>query len=485
MASASQAGLLQHHRGWGEQPPPTGPLGSREEGAGLWRAAFVPLPYALSFLHYSREGVGGSSGSNRRRLVKGSCQNLPPPHSPPSSFSSFQFNDQTSAWKKGEGAGGTESSPRRCCCVCMSERVQADTPPFRPVPPLPSDRASTPGRGREERGGGGSRCECQCSARLLSRTHCGEVGEGGRCVPFSPVPFLTLTGRGQSPAEGNKGKGGGKPTPAAPESPRGRQSPAGPADSSAGADRAPGSAAVFLLSSSTFSSCSSSPSLKGESSVRRRERNLGRCVGCPAIGSVLAIKMKSKKGSCDGVPGQSGVPRAPTRGGKGKGGLSLSQPESLCLLGLLSPVPPATPPGLYPVEDCSGCSARRQNMRGCCLEAAASLRRWLPVKNMSSRSPRVLRQLLFSPPPSSLFLLPSRKTLFYAFPHRATPSPRGGRGCGCFSQLGARKAGPSGKLFVRGDGSVGGHRREGFRPLRALDRLVLLKVGPFSTHFNP
>lgn len=103
-------------------------LGGREGGAGLWRASFLPLPYALSFLlFYSREGVGGSSGSNRRRLVKGSCQNLPP--TPASSFSSFQFNDQTSAWKKGEGEGGTESSPRRCCCVCMSERVQADTPP--------------------------------------------------------------------------------------------------------------------------------------------------------------------------------------------------------------------------------------------------------------------------------------------------------------------------------------------------------------------
>lgn len=104
-------------------------------------------------------------------------------------------------------------------------------------------------------------------------------------------------------------------------------------------------------------------------------------------------------------------------------------------------------------------------MRGCCLEAAASLRRWLPVKNMSSRSPRVLRQLLFSPPRSSLFPLPSRKTLSKVFLHRAPPSPRGGRGCGWFSQLGARKAGPSdNSLFAgtvawglrRGGASAGG-----------------------------
>lgn len=169
MASAGPAGLPQRHRGmgWdgmGEQPPP---LGRREGVAALWRAPFLPLPYALSFLLlYSREGVGGSSGSNRRRLVKGSCQNLPP--TPASSFSSFQFNDQTSAWKKGEGAGGSESSPRRRCCVCMSERGQADTPPFRPVPPLPS-RLTEPqhpgGRGRREEGGGGGSRECQCSAR--------------------------------------------------------------------------------------------------------------------------------------------------------------------------------------------------------------------------------------------------------------------------------------------------------------------------------
>lgn len=157
-----------------------------------------------------------------------------------------------------------------------------------------------------------------------------------------------------------------------------------------------------------------------------------------------------------GVPGQSGVPRAPTRGGKGKGGLSLSQPESLCLLGRFVPrALPPTPPGLYPVEDCSGCSAPRQNMRGCCLEAAASLRRWLPVKNMSSRSPRVLRQLLFSPLPSSLFPLPSRKTLFNSFPHRAPPFPRGGRGCGWFSQVGARKAGPSGNSLFAGTAAWG------------------------------
>lgn len=107
------------------------------------------------------------------------------------------------------------------------------------------------------------------------------------------------------------------------------------------------------------------------------------------------------------------------------------------------------------MEDCSGCSAPRQNMRGCCLEAAASLRRWLPVKNMSSRSPRVLRQLLFSLPPSSLFPLPSRKTLSNAFLHRAPPSPRGGRGCGWFSQLGARKAGPSGNSLFAGTAAWG------------------------------
>lgn len=154
-------------------------------------------------------------------------KSLPPPTPP--AFS-FQFNDQTSAWKKGGGAGGTEGSPRRRCCVCMSgtggHPSPLPLPPAGPVPPLPSDRApaAREGRGgerRRRRRQRGSR-ECQCSVRLLARTHCGEVGEGGRCVPFPPVPFLTLTSRGQSPAERNKGKWGGKPTPAAaaPETPR-------------------------------------------------------------------------------------------------------------------------------------------------------------------------------------------------------------------------------------------------------------------------
>lgn len=47
------------------------------------------------------------------------------------------------------------------------------------------------------------------------------------------------------------------------------------------------------------------------------------------------------------------------------------------------------------------------------------------------------------------------------------------------------------QLFVRGDGSVGleawggGHRRQGFNHLRALDRLVLLKVEAFFYPFYP
>lgn len=200
--------------------------------AGLWRAPSA-VRTLLSSPLYSRKGVGGLSGSNRRRLVKGSCQNpsRPPPPPPPTPPAfSFQFNDQTSAWKKGGGAGGTEGSPRRRCCVCMSgtggHPSPLPLPPAGPVPPLPSDRApaAREGRGgerRRRRRQRGSR-ECQCSVRLLARTHCGEVGEGGRCVPFPPVPFLTLTSRGQSPAERNKGKWGGKPTPAAaaPETPR-------------------------------------------------------------------------------------------------------------------------------------------------------------------------------------------------------------------------------------------------------------------------
>lgn len=174
-------------------------------------------------------------------------------------------------------------------------------------------------------------------------------GGGGRALcTFLSRAFPHFNRPGPIASRREQREGGREAHPGRTRKPLGRQSPAAPADSSAAADRAPGSAAVFLLSSSTFSSSSSSsPSLKGESSVRRREKNLGRCVGCPAIGSVLAIKMKSKKGSCDGVPGQSGVPRAPTRGGRGKGGLSLSQPESLCLLGRfvprVSPLPPHTP----------------------------------------------------------------------------------------------------------------------------------------------
>lgn len=358
--------------------------------------------------------------------------------------------------------------PRRCCCVCMSERVQADTPPLRPVPPLPSDRASTPGRGREERGGGGSRRECQCSARLLSRTHCGEVGEGGRCVPFSPVPFLTLTGRGQSPAEGNKGKGGGKPTPAAPESPWGRQSPAAPADSSAAADRAPGSAAVFLLSSSTSSS---SPSLKGESSVRRKERNLGRCVGCPAIGSVLAIKMKSKKGSCDGVPGQSGVPRAPTRGGKGKGGLSLSQPESLCLLGLLSPVPPVHPLACIPwkiVVDAplpdKTCGAVVWRRPPLC--AAGSLSKTCPAVRLVSPANFCSLPLRRASSPCSPV-----KHFFTLFPTEPHCPREGDEGAGAFPNLGrGKRSRPANSLFAgtAAWGGIGGRASDPSAPSTTL-----------------
>lgn len=161
----------------------------------------------------------------------------------------------------------------------------------------------------------------------------------------------------------------------------------------------------------------------------------------------------------------AGTKRVPPLPGGERGRGAVAEPAGVPLPSWpFVPRAPPAPPGPYPVEDCSGCSAPRQNMRGCCLEAAASLRRWLPVKNMSSPSPRVLRQLLFSPPPLSFFSLPSRKTLFYAFLSRAPPAPPGGtRVRVLFPTLGRGKWGRPATLCSRGR-SAGGQRREGSKP---------------------
>lgn len=136
--------------------------------------------------------------------------------------------------------------------------------------------------------------------------------------------------------KGTKGRGR-EAHPAAAEAPGGRRALRLPLTA---ARPGPGScsAALLLLSSSTSSSSSSSPSLKGESGVRRRERNLGRCVGCPEIGWVLAIKMKSKKGSCDGSRDKAGAPAA--RGGKGKGGCRQASRSPFAFLAFCPPCPP-------------------------------------------------------------------------------------------------------------------------------------------------
>ncbi|XP_033921633.1 uncharacterized protein [Melopsittacus undulatus] len=103
-----------------------------------------------------------------------------------------RFNDQTSAWKKGEGAGGTERS-----CVCMSKRVRCSPP--RPGPSLPCrlTEPKQPGRGGERRRRRRQQPRVPVQRSVTLPYSLQEEGEGGRCVPFPPVPFLTLTNRGQ------------------------------------------------------------------------------------------------------------------------------------------------------------------------------------------------------------------------------------------------------------------------------------------------
>lgn len=123
--------------------------------------------------------------------------------------------------------------------------------------------------------------------------------------------------------------------------------------------------------------------------------------------------------------------------------VAVAKPDGVCfpfLLGSFLPSAPHSPPSRAPVEDGSGCSAPRQNMRGCCLEAAASQRRWLPVKNMSSRPLCAFAKFCFcslgrasSPCPPL-----KRLSLFHTDPCRPDNE---GRGCGSFSQPGARKVG--------------------------------------------
>lgn len=162
-------------------------------------------------------------------------------------------------------------------------------------------------------------------------------------------------------------------------------------------------------------------------------------------------------------------------------------------------MPLAPPPGRAAVEDGSGCSAPRQNMRGCCLEAAASPRRWLPVKNMSSRPLCASAKFCFrslrrasSPCP------PLKRSLSLFHPEPRRPGNEG-RGCGPFSQLGASKAGPPATRSAatrrrratlcsrrRGAGGLGGGGGGGggvSNPVRACGRLVLLKVAAFPFPF--
>lgn len=198
-------------------------------------------------------------------------------------------------------------------------------------------------------------------------------------VPFPPVPFLTLPSRGQSPPERNKGTGGREAHPGhsrRQRAPGGRQSPAAPADSTKDPARAPGTHRAPRLLLLLLRPSSSSPSLKGEQAAGRQK--LGSAGG--SGGSVLAVKMKSKKGTC--LRGEreerGGDPRPfPRRGAAVLGG----QPRGT---EPLSPPPrtPSAPRGCpYPAGLGAGLAAAggccRRLSQACPLRAAAKF--WFPV----------------------------------------------------------------------------------------------------------
>lgn len=172
-------------------------------------------------------------------------------------------------------------------------------------------------------------------------------------VPFPPVPFLTLPSRGQSPPERNKGTGGREAHPGhsrRQRAPGGRQSPAAPADSTKDPARAPGTHRAPRLLLLLLRPSSSSPSLKGEQAAGRQK--LGSAGG--SGGSVLAVKMKSKKGTClRGEREERGGTRAPSPGGGRpcSGGSRAGRSPSA------SPPDPLCPPGL-PLPRWAGCRAR-------------------------------------------------------------------------------------------------------------------------------
>lgn len=111
----------------GYKAPAARPLRGHRVGepagpAGLWKAPSPAVP--SSFFSLFRRRSGWFVRQQQEEASQGQLSKSPSP----APFS-FQFNDQTSAWKKGEGARGTERS-----CACMSKRVRSPPPPARPSP---------------------------------------------------------------------------------------------------------------------------------------------------------------------------------------------------------------------------------------------------------------------------------------------------------------------------------------------------------------